>query len=208
MTAALQLAGRTFGRLTVIERAGGAAGHSLWLCHCECGATSTVPGVVLVQGKSRSCGCLSREVSRASGKKNTRHGHTYSPTHRSWSAMKTRCLDPGSKDYPRYGARGISICARWMTFENFLQDMGARPDGTSLDRWPNQSGNYEPGNCRWATPAEQTRNSSTATLLEMDGRTECIADWAALTGLKAVTIGARVKRGWSIRDALTRKVSS
>ena len=78
-----------------------------------------------------------------------------SPTYRSWACMKQRCSNPDHPRYKDWGGRGISFCERWFTFENFLADMGARPEGTSLDRWPNNDGNYEPGNCRWATVDEQ-----------------------------------------------------
>lgn len=95
------------------------------------------------------------------------HGHTSnrlykggaSPTYQSWLAMRVRCLLPGRENADRYKDLGISICERWSVFENFLADMGERPTGTSLDRFPNNAGNYEPGNCRWATPREQARNT-------------------------------------------------
>jgi hypothetical protein len=89
------------------------------------------------------------------------HGHASngcSPTYHSWTAMKKRCRDPNNKDWKIYGGRGISYCERWERFDNFLADMGERPEGTSLDRFPDKNGNYEPGNCRWATDLEQARN--------------------------------------------------
>lgn len=90
------------------------------------------------------------------------HGHTLkgkpSPTMLSWRAMRDRCTKPNHTKWPRYGARGIKVCDRWMVFENFLADMGERPEGRTLDRYPDNDGNYEPGNCRWATPTQQANN--------------------------------------------------
>src|SRR5271157_2808802 len=90
-------------------------------------------------------------------------GRKTSPTYRSWTMMRVRCSDPKCDFWSDYGGRGIKVCARWDKFENFLADMGERPEGTSIDRWPDQDGNYEPGNCRWATAKEQMRNTRRAT---------------------------------------------
>lgn len=98
-----------------------------------------------------------------------KHGHTQqggkiSPTYSSWRAMLARCENPKHPEYPHYGAQGIEVCARWQTFQNFVADMGERPAGTSLDRFPKRDGGYEPGNCRWATPTEQQRNRDSVKL--------------------------------------------
>ena len=111
----------------------------------------------MLNGFTKSCGCLKREANRT-------HGHTSrtgnTPTYDSWKAMKFRCLNPKARFYRLYGGRGIKICDRWLhSFENFLEDMGERPAGLTLDR-RDSNGNYEPQNCRWATPAEQVRNTS------------------------------------------------
>lgn len=86
------------------------------------------------------------------------HGMSHTPTYRSWRAMRSRCEDPSRVNYPKYGGRGVRVCDRWKIFANFFEDMGVRPVGTTLDRYPNNDGNYEPGNCRWATPHEQRIN--------------------------------------------------
>ena len=88
------------------------------------------------------------------------------PLHQTWRGMRNRCRNPKNPVYERYGGRGISVCERWDDFRSFLADMGERPAGTSLDRWPDPNGNYEPGNCRWATPREQRVNSNSGKRME------------------------------------------
>lgn len=116
-----------------------------------------------------------------------KHGHNRpgqrSDTYQCWASMLQRCLNSGNRNYPNYGGRGIKVCQRWLAFGNFLADMGERPPGMSLDRYPDQNGNYEPGNCRWATPKEQMRNTRWNRMLTFDGRTQCVSAWVEETGL-------------------------
>jgi hypothetical protein len=132
--------------------------EALWLCSCDCGVERLVLGSNLRNGKSKSCGCLSRETTR---KRSTKHGHArrgkQSRIYNRWQNMRRRCYDPNNISYPYYGARGITVCERWHSFANFFADMGNPPRGKSLDRI-NVNGNYEPGNCRWASIFEQARN--------------------------------------------------
>jgi len=117
--------------------------------------------------------------------------------------MKQRCLTPTHPAYPKYGGRGVSVCKRWAaSFNDFLADMGPRPPGTSLDRFPNGDGNYEPGNCRWATAVEQNNNRRTVPFYEMDGRRLTIPQWAELTGVPATRLRARIRSGMSIDQAI------
>ncbi|QGZ66339.1 hypothetical protein [Paraburkholderia acidisoli] len=195
--------GEKFNRLTVL---GDAPYHTSnknrrVFARCECG---TVRDYVLSEvrlGKTKSCGCIQRE-----GECYRTHGHTkgrkFSPEYHSWSSMMTRCANPKSWKYADYGGRGIVVCDRWYSFESFLADMGARPRGATLER-EDVNGNYEPGNCTWATRERQSNNKRTNTILECDGRKQSIADWAREFGLAYNTLFARIYRlKWPIDIAL------
>lgn len=154
----LDLTGQRFGRFTVVRRSDGARGRGCsirWICKCDCGTEKPVLADSLISGRSKSCRCLSIEITSA---KRTTHGLTKTREHRIWSAMKTRCSNEKAKCWPNYGGRGISVCERWRhSFEAFLADMGPCPDGHSIDRI-DVNGNYEPSNCRWADSVTQGRN--------------------------------------------------
>jgi hypothetical protein len=124
--------------------------------------------------------------------------------YQSWMAMRQRCLDPNFRFYFRYGGRGIKICARWDSFQAFLDDMGPKPSPEhELDRFPDNNGDYCPENCRWATKKEQARNRRTNHLLTFQGITLTIAEWGEKTGIGRKNIAARLRKGWSIEKALT-----
>lgn len=130
------------------------------------------------------------------------HGMSRTPVHRSWLSMLTRCNNPNSISYPRYGGRGIKVCNRWRKFEHFYADMGDRPAGTSLDRI-NNTGDYEPGNCKWSTPSEQQNNTRANNLLTHNGVTRSLAQWARHTGMQEATIRNRINQcNWSVAEAL------
>jgi hypothetical protein len=158
---------------------------------------------------SLSCGCWRDE--RAS-EKSTIHGHcrpgARSPEFISWMGMLMRCTNPNDAGYPAYGGRGIVVCERWReSFENFLADMGPKPTPDhQIDRYPDNQGNYEPGNCRWATRSENQNNRDCNVRIEHDGRTMTIAEWSRETGTGWSTIRERLRRGWSASDAITRPI--
>lgn len=135
------------------------------------------------------------------------------PTWNSWHCMHNRCTQPSHENYHRYGGRGIKVCERWSNFENFLADMGERPAGKTLDRFPNKDGHYEPGNCRWATPKEQKANSvwrggAPGTLIEFRGERRTSYGWSQRLGINAGTIRTRLKAGWPVERALCASVRS
>lgn len=198
-----------FGRLTILSDAGrNKRGRRHVLCQCACGTNVTVVLYSVLCGNTRSCGCLQRDAVTVSGKANTSHGHArkgkVSKTFQAWMAMISRCYNENVENYPRYGGRGITVCDQWRdSFEAFLADMGEAPEGTSLDRFPDNNGNYEPENCRWATILEQNRNKSNNTLLELDGVRRTISEWAEVTGLMSTTISKRMVYWNDVRKALT-----
>ena len=116
--------------------------------------------------------------------------------------MIQRCTNPKAKTYGYYGGRGINVCEHWRSFEHFLADMGERPEGTTLDRFPNRDGSYEPGNCRWATKKQQSENSAVPRLLTHDGKTQSVSDWARELGIRPDTLHQRLYKGWPIEKAL------
>lgn len=145
---------------------------------------------------SQSCGTTFNQ---------TKHGQSKSTAYTSWATAIQRCTNPKHPKYPAYGGAGISFHPEWReSFAAFFRDMGDRPVGTTLDRI-NGNGNYEPSNCRWATPKEQQRNLSTNIFLELNGRRMCLTDWAKETNTDRSTLSYRIRAGWPVDIALTAK---
>ena len=193
------LTGRKFGRLTVLRRAPSRRygkknkrAQVFWLCQCECGNEIEVRANGLKTGNTRSCGCLYKT-----------HGLTGTPTYSSWVNMIGRCTSPTDKCWALYGGRGIKVCDRWASFENFYVDMGERPSQShSLDRIDADK-DYSPENCRWATPMEQANNRRNSRKLTLDGVTLTVAQWARLKGIAVSTIAYRLSKGWTAQEVLT-----
>lgn len=201
----INLIGKRFGRLVVIEQIGkNKHGHILWLCRCDCGQEKIIRGGHLRDNKIKSCGCLNAELS---SRRNTSHGCSLTPIYHIWRSMNDRCNNPNDRGYHKYGERRIKVCWRWSNknptgFENFYEDVDNPPEGLTLDRI-NNNGNYEPGNWRWATPKEQSRNTRRNHLLPINGKEKCLAECSEIIGIKSATIRSRIKRGWPKEKALT-----
>lgn len=184
----IDLTNSRFGRLTALTY----AGESRWICLCDCGNSTTVRTPELKRGRTQSCGCIHREIVKSGVCRRT-HGMASTPEYRSWTSMIRRCTDPTAFGYHRYGGRGITVCERWLhSFPAFFEDMGSRPAGTSIDRLEND-GNYELGNCRWATRAEQNANTSTAILVTVNGKTQPVGAWARELGVSSRAIFYRIR---------------
>lgn len=191
------LIGQKFGKLTVTSYAGTDRHRKrIWSCACSCGNESIVSTTQLILGKTQSCGCYLVEA-------HTKHGDHKSLEYYAWGSMRKRCESPGAKFYEKYGGRGIKVCNRWQSYENFLGDMGRKPTKNhSLDRIDND-GDYTPENCRWATKSQQTRNRSASVWIEFNGKTQLMGDWAAELGINYHALYQRVRKGWTIERAFT-----
>lgn len=200
------LTGQVFGRLTVLSFAfRDKNGNSRWNCLCDCGESKVVWASALNRGLTQSCGCHRRESSR---ERRTTHGKSggKDATYNIWAGMIKRCSNPNAHGYSRYGGRGIKVCERWQEFAAFLEDMGTKPKGYSIERLDIDKG-YEPDNCTWIPKGEQSRNKSTSRRITANGQTMLLVDWAAQTGIHEATISSRIdKLGWTSEKAVTTPV--
>lgn len=196
--------GDAFGRLTVINILGPIKGHRSASFRCECGKEIVTRFSSVVTGSVKSCGCFHDEMAR---RRFVRHGGSIggreSRTYTSWQSMIQRCFNEKNDAYHRYGGRGIMVCERWRDFANFLADMGERPSRMTIERNDN-NGNYEPGNCRWATKLEQANNTSWNRLITYQGRTQTLQQWSRETGISNILLRYRiVAAGWPVEKAFT-----
>lgn len=163
------MSGRIFGRLTVVQyehtsKTPNGTSNIWWLCTCTCGNWVRVRGGNLRSGNTTSCGCYQAEIVQTAA---MTHNMSRTPTYKSWCAMHRRCTAQTDSRFRDYGGRGIKVCSRWGSFENFFADMGARPVGKTLDR-KDVNGNYEPANCKWSTHTEQASNKRSRTQILTD----------------------------------------
>lgn len=197
----IDLTGKRFGRLTVIDRAGRDKNHLvLWRCQCDCGVPLTVRGQDIRRGKIVSCGCRRAE---ALLERNFRHGMTGTRPYRIWKAMHTRCYNPRSHSFPDYGGRGIKMCERWRdSFQNFWEDMkDGYADGLEIDRIDN-NGDYCKENCRWVTDAQQNRNKRNNRYIETSLGRMTMAELAETAGASYDTTKRRLNLGWTGDEVL------
>lgn len=191
--------GAYFGRLRVCGAPVSEDGVLFYPCRCECGDLIHVRFGDLRTGNTRSCGCLQRE---RAAEANMRHGKSHTPIHNIWMCMLARCESPKAEFYGDYGGRGIKVCERWHVFDNFYADVGDPPPGLTLERRDND-GDYEPGNCTWATRRQQANNRRSNKPIEFAGKVMNQIQWERELGLREGQIYDRLRRGWSVERALT-----
>ena len=203
----IDITGHKIGKLTVISKEK-INGKYWWNCQCDCGnITKVIAGALTKKDKpTRSCGCMQKNSLPGEKSNSYKHGHAInrrgSKSYNTLNGMKSRCYNKNNKRYDRYGARGITVCERWLVFENFLKDMGEPEPSQTLDRIDNDKG-YYPENCRWTTMKVQNRNRHDNLIFTKDGKTKMLLDWAEETGINYGTLRTRILyKGWDVKKAL------
>jgi hypothetical protein len=205
------ITGQRFAKLVAVSHCGTHKNNSaLWLCRCDCGEDRIVALSRLHNAQIVSCkSCSRKKIGDAARSRSRTHGMSGTKLYHVWMSMKARCSNPKSEYYHVYGGRGIRVCERWQGkdgFQNFLADMGPKPQGHSLDRI-NNDGPYSPENCRWATAIEQQNNTSNSRWIDLGDRRVTVAQAARLAGLMPGTILYRLDHGWSPSDAVAKPSS-
>lgn len=183
--------------LTVGRYLGMAKTQAMWEVFCRCGRTVPMSRTAILNPKIKSCGCYMR-------KRLTTHGMKGKRVYRIWLGIKGRCETPSNGNYGPYGGSGVKMHSEWSrSFESFLRDVGDCPtEEHTIDRFPNQSGNYEPGNVRWATPQEQGGNQKSNVLITIGDITRSASAWSAISGVRGKTITERIRSGWASERAV------
>lgn len=197
--------GQRFGYLVALGRGPSTPKYATWRCKCDCGREVIVEGRKLRTGAKKAC-CIGGHrfkpdySNRPSGVGLTvRHPREY----QSFSSMRERCLNPNKEGYAAYGGRGITVCERWASFENFFADMGPKPTPRHTIERVDNNGNYTPENCKWATPEEQRRNMRTSVYVNYEGKQILLLDLVQKLGLNRNQVYQRLTLGWPLEDALT-----
>lgn len=201
----LDLTGQKFGKLTVLSyKEVDRNSQRVWSCKCDCGNYTSVSTGALRSGNTSSCGCYNVEKFREVV---TKHGMSSLPEYKAWLTMKQRCINPKNKSYPDYGGRGISVSEEWAnSFEKFINDLGRRPsDKHSVER-VDLNGNYEAGNCEWATRDIQNRNKRNNVTYMLDGEVKIVTDIARENNIPLETLRSRLKSGLDIKEAISRPI--
>lgn len=205
MAKRIDLVGKRFGYLSVIAFSHIYNSHSYWLCVCDCGGYAVARGSHLKSGNVTSCGCRMGHIT---------HGESGTRLYAIWNNMRERCRNPKTREYPRYGGRGIKVCDEWMNdFQAFYDwamangyDETAPRGQCTLDRIDND-GNYRPENCRWATAKVQANNTRRTRFIEFNGERHSVSEWARRLGMNQSTLSMRInKYGWSAEKALNTEV--
>jgi hypothetical protein len=194
--------GKKFGRLTVVKQEGqDNFNNKCYECLCECGATKIISGASLRRGATQSCGCLHKERAAAyCARTKKTHGLSQTAEYTAWEGLKQRCLNPANKDYHKWGGRGITVCDEWInSFEQFLSDMGTRPDKHTLDR-RDVNGPYSKDNCRWVTHKTQQRNKRSSRYIEHDNQTLCISEWAEILDVQISAVYRGLRAGKNLAE--------
>lgn len=198
---ARNLVGEKFGSLLVTSREGNNQhGSPMWRCVCDCG-NETIKQSGDLLGGMRFCSktCLRKPAAR------TTHGQRYTSLYQGWRRIKEYCYNENNTHYADYGGRGIEMCPTWRdSFEAFAADVGRPPfEGAELDRYPNNDGNYEPGNVRWATKKQQANNRRSNRLLEWEGQIKTVQEWGEHLGIDPQKIRNRLRRGWAVPEVFS-----
>lgn len=197
MSKALELTGQRFSRLTVLKRVeNNKWGQSQWLCQCDCGTQTIVVATQLTSGKTKSCGCYSRDQCTSHLPDTTTHHLSRTPLYCSWEQMKQRCFNSKRRDWMCYGGRGITVCDEWLSSENFFKWAleNGYEEGKTLDRIDVDKG-YYPENCRWATPKEQGRNKRNNVRVTVGGKEYVLSELAETFNILYETLWHRYKYG-------------
>ena len=205
MPTPLDLTGKRFGRLTVVERSSEKRKRrgTFWVCKCDCGNVVVVPRCHLIDGHTKSCGCYHKDRLHEPRPSVSKHYLSKSRIYRIWSGMIDRSTNPKSNGYKNYMGRGIGICEEWKTFTNFRDWAFSHgyADNLSIDRIDN-NGNYEPSNCRWVDAKTQGRNTRANVFVTYKGETHTLVEWSEIKGIPYNRVHQRIKSGWSFEDSI------